>query len=92
MSLHQRKMLDRGVWLEFDMIGLDITFPKRRCRAGVQGDRGDAVANLIAIRYADQIVLSYMMFFLKTDVGEKNGGNGWGLSRMSSSPIWLLAE
>ncbi|NQF45355.1 hypothetical protein HN009_08585 [Escherichia coli] len=25
---YQRKMLDKGVWLEFDMIGLDITFPK----------------------------------------------------------------
>lgn len=28
---YQRKMLDRGVWLEFDMIGLDITFPKGLC-------------------------------------------------------------
>lgn len=25
---YQRRMLDRGVWLEFDMIGLDISFPK----------------------------------------------------------------
>lgn len=29
---YQRKMLDRGVWLEFDMIGLDITFPKKVSR------------------------------------------------------------
>ncbi len=33
-------MLDRGVWLEFDMIGLDITFPKEEfSSAGRSGDR-----------------------------------------------------
>ncbi|MEA7604781.1 hypothetical protein ONJ17_26775, partial [Salmonella enterica subsp. enterica serovar Agona] len=34
--VYQRKMLDRGVWLEFDMIGLDITFPKEGVAPGVQ--------------------------------------------------------
>lgn len=33
---YQRKMLDKGVWLEFDMIGLDITFPKEGIAPGVQ--------------------------------------------------------
>ncbi|SUH31555.1 phosphotriesterase [Salmonella enterica subsp. enterica] len=88
--VYQRKMLDRGVWLEFDMIGLDITFPKEGVAPGVQ-ETADAVANLIALGYADQIVLSHDVF-LKTDVGEKMAEMAGGLSRMSSSPIWLLAE
>ncbi len=35
---YQRKMLDKGVWLEFDMIGLDITFPKEGIAPGGAGD------------------------------------------------------
>jgi phosphotriesterase-related protein len=42
------KMLDRGVWLEFDMIGLDITFPKEGIAPGVQ-ETADAVAHLIEL-------------------------------------------
>lgn len=48
---YQRKMLDRGVWLEFDMIGLDITFPKEGIAPGVQ-ETADAVAHLIELGYA----------------------------------------
>lgn len=45
---YQRKMLDKGVWLEFDMIGLDITFPKEGIAPGVQ-ETADAVAHLIEL-------------------------------------------
>ncbi|VFS39592.1 phosphotriesterase [Salmonella enterica subsp. enterica serovar Typhimurium] len=69
-------MLDRGVWLEFDMIGLDITFPKEGVAPGVQ-ETADAVANLIALGYADQIVLSHDVFLKQ--MWAKNGGNGWGV-------------
>lgn len=51
---YQRKMLDKGVWLEFDMIGLDITFPKEGIAPGVQ-ETADAVAHLIELGYADQL-------------------------------------
>ncbi|BEB71616.1 DUF987 domain-containing protein [Escherichia coli] len=47
---YQRKMLDKGVWLEFDMIGLDITFPKEGIAPGVQ-ETADAVAHLIELGY-----------------------------------------
>lgn len=68
-------MLDRGVWLEFDMIGLDITFPKEGIAPGVQ-ETADAVAHLIELGYADQIVLSHDVFLKQ--MWAKNGGNGWG--------------
>lgn len=73
--VYQRKMLDRGVWLEFDMIGLDITFPKEGVAPGVQ-ETADAVAHLIELGYADQIVLSHDVFLKQ--MWAKNGGNGWG--------------
>ncbi|MDI5829869.1 hypothetical protein MJN51_41225, partial [Salmonella enterica subsp. enterica serovar Kentucky] len=40
---------------------LDITFPKEGVAPGVQ-ETADAVANLIALGYADQIVLSHDVF------------------------------
>ncbi|MDI4702973.1 phosphotriesterase, partial [Salmonella enterica subsp. enterica serovar Cerro] len=40
------------------MIGLDITFPKEGVAPGVQ-ETADAVAHLIELGYADQIVLSH---------------------------------
>ncbi|AID26199.1 phosphotriesterase family protein [Salmonella bongori] len=72
---YQRKMLDRGVWLEFDMIGLDITFPKEGVAPGVQ-ETADAVAHLIELGYANQLVLSHDVFLKQ--MWAKNGGNGWG--------------
>lgn len=72
---YQRKMLDKGVWLEFDMIGLDITFPKEGIAPGVQ-ETADAVAHLIELGYADQLVLSHDVFLKQ--MWAKNGGNGWG--------------
>lgn len=56
-------------------IGLDITFPKEGVAPGVQ-ETADAVANLIALGYADQIVLSHDVFLKQ--MWAKNGGNGWG--------------
>ncbi|EFK0488711.1 phosphotriesterase [Escherichia coli] len=68
-------VLDKGVWLEFDMIGLDITFPKEGIAPGVQ-ETADAVAHLIELGYADQLVLSHDVFLKQ--MWAKNGGNGWG--------------
>lgn len=72
---YQRSLLDRGVWLEFDMIGLDITFPNEGVAPGVQ-ETADAVAHLIELGYADQLVLSHDVFLKQ--MWAKNGGNGWG--------------
>ncbi|VUS58342.1 phosphotriesterase [Klebsiella spallanzanii] len=72
---YQRRMLDRGVWLEFDMIGLDITFPKEGVAPGVQ-ETADAVSRLIELGYGNQIVLSHDVFLKQ--MWAKHGGNGWG--------------
>ncbi len=72
---YQCRMLDRGVWLEFDMIGLDISFPKEGVAPTVT-DTVEAVTKLINLGYADQIVLSHDVFLKQ--MWAKNGGNGWG--------------
>ncbi|MGC6744810.1 hypothetical protein ACP0HM_09350 [Escherichia coli] len=68
-------MLDKGVWLEFDMIGLRHYLPERGNSAGVQ-ETADAIAHLIELGYADQLVLSHDVFLKQ--MWAKNGGNGWG--------------
>ncbi|WP_404462741.1 phosphotriesterase [Providencia rettgeri] len=72
---YQRRMLDRGVWLEFDMIGLDISFPKEGVAPTVT-ETADAVCKLIEMGYGQQIVLSHDVFLKQ--MWAKNGGNGWG--------------
>lgn len=72
---YQRRLLDMGVWLEFDMIGLDISFPKEGVAPGVM-DTINTVYKLIELGYAKQIVLSHDVFLKQMWV--KNGGNGWG--------------
>jgi phosphotriesterase-related protein len=58
---YQRRMLDRGVWLEFDMIGLDITFPGEGISPTIT-QTADAVAQLVRSGYGDQILLSHDLF------------------------------
>ncbi len=72
---YQRRMLDRGVWLEFDMIGLDISFPKEGIAPTVT-ETVDAIFKLIEMGYEKQIVLSHDVFLKQ--MWAKNGGNGWG--------------
>ena len=71
---YQHRMLDRGVWLEFDMIGLDITFPKEGVSPSVN-ETVTAVANLIKAGYGNQIVLSHDLFLKQ--MWTQNGGNGF---------------
>lgn len=71
---YQHRLLDRGVWLEFDMIGLDITFPKEGVSPSVN-ETAEAVAGLIASGYGDQIVISHDLFLKQ--MWSQNGGNGF---------------
>ncbi|MDY5147913.1 phosphotriesterase family protein [Actinotignum sp. GS-2025a] len=71
---YQRRLLDRGVWLEFDMIGLDITFPKEGVSPSVN-ETVSVLADLIADGYADQIILSHDLFLKQ--MWTQNGGNGF---------------
>lgn len=85
---YQRKMLDKGVWLEFDMIGLDITFPKEGIAPGVQ-ETVDAVAHLIELGYADQLVLSHDVFLKQ--MWAKMAVMAGDLFQMFFWPIWRSA-
>lgn len=70
---YQRRLLDRGVWLEFDMIGLDITFPKEGVSPTVE-ETISAIVGLINDGYESQLVLSHDLFLKQ--MWTHNGGNG----------------
>lgn len=74
--MYQQHLLDRGVWLEFDMIGLDITFPGEGVSPSLH-ETADAVAGLIESGYGDQIVLSHDVFLKQ--MWTQHGGNGFVL-------------
>lgn len=71
---YQRSLLERGVWLEFDMIGLDITFPKEGT-SPTPVQTADAVAGLVADGWADRLLLSHDLFLKQ--MWTSNGGNGF---------------
>lgn len=71
---YQRRLLDRGVWLEFDMIGLDISFPGEGVSPAIT-DTADAVARLIDLGYGDQILLSHDLFLKQ--MWSSLGGGGF---------------
>lgn len=73
---YQRRLLDRGVWLEFDMIGLDISFPGEGVSPSIN-DTADAVARLIECGYGDQILLSHDLFLKQ--MWSSLGGGGFVL-------------
>ncbi|GAA1486586.1 phosphotriesterase family protein [Brachybacterium fresconis] len=73
---YQRRLLDRGVWLEFDMIGLDISFPGEGASPAI-GDTADAVARLIQLGYGDRILLSHDLFLKQ--MWSSLGGSGFML-------------
>ncbi|MFC7465579.1 phosphotriesterase [Brachybacterium sp. GCM10030252] len=70
---YQRRLLDSGVWLEFDMIGLDISFPGEGVSPSIS-ETADAVARLIALGYGDQLLLSHDLFLKQ--MWSRLGGSG----------------
>ncbi|MEI3843874.1 MULTISPECIES: phosphotriesterase family protein [unclassified Microbacterium] len=70
---YQRALLDRGAILEFDMIGLDISFPGEGASPSPH-ETADAVAALIADGYGAQLMLSQDLFLKQ--MWRRNGGNG----------------
>lgn len=71
---YHHRLLDRGVWLEFDMIGLDITFPKEGV-SPTPDETATAIAGLIEVGYENQIVMSHDLFLKQ--MWTQNGGNGF---------------
>lgn len=72
---YQLEVADRGVWLEFDMIGMPFNFIGEGESPSV-GDTAEAVINLIVAGYANQILLSQDVFL--KGMWTRYGGNGYG--------------
>lgn len=72
-KLYQRALLEVGVILEFDMIGLDIAFPGEGVSPSVS-ETAQTVAHWVREGYANQIMLSHDLFLKQ--MWTKNGGNG----------------
>ena len=73
-TVYQREIADRGVWLEFDMIAMELNFPGEGQSPSVQ-DTVEAVAGLHRDGHGDRLLLSH-------DIGLKvqwsrNGGSGF---------------
>ena len=71
---YQDSVADRGVWLEFDMVGMPFTFPGEG-RAPAPHETGRAVAGLIARGHGGRLLLSHDVF-LKSML-TAYGGNGF---------------
>lgn len=72
---YQRAVAARGVWLEFDMIGMPFFYAgEGQCPAPHQ--TAAAVAALVAAGHTDQLLLSHDM--ATKAMWTRNGGNGYG--------------
>ncbi|MBB4932659.1 phosphotriesterase-related protein [Lipingzhangella halophila] len=72
---YQRAIAERGVWLEFDMIGMPFRFPGEG-QAPPPAETADAVRALIDGGHAERLLLSHDVF-LKSML-TRHGGNGFG--------------
>lgn len=73
-TVYQREIAARGVWLEFDMIGMGLNYPGEGQSPSID-DTVDAVAGLIRDGHGDRLLLSH-------DTGLKvqwtrHGGSGF---------------
>lgn len=74
-SAYQRRIADRGVWVEFDMIGMPFLYPGEG-QSPSPAQTAEAVADLAGHGHAGQLLLSHDVF-LKSMLTEF-GGNGFG--------------
>ncbi|MDA3649683.1 phosphotriesterase-related protein [Saccharopolyspora indica] len=73
-TAYQLGLAERGVWLEFDMIGMDITFPKEGASPST-ATTAAGVAALVAAGHGDQVLLSHDVFLKQ--MWTRHGGNGF---------------
>jgi phosphotriesterase-related protein len=72
---YQRAVADRGVWLEFDMIGMPFYFAGEG-QSPAPDQTATAIAGLFRDGYAAQILLSHDM--AAKSMWTRHGGNGFG--------------
>ncbi|MCP2179498.1 phosphotriesterase family protein [Prauserella alba] len=71
---YQRSVARRGVWLEFDMIGMPFRYPGEG-QSPAPADTARAITGLIGDGFADRLLLSHDVF-LKSML-TAHGGNGF---------------
>lgn len=72
---YQLRLAERGVWLEFDMIGMPYRFTlPGEGRAPSVGQTLTAIRRLVEAGFADSLLFSHDMFL--KGMLRKNGGNG----------------
>lgn len=72
---YQRKVADRGVWLEFDMIGMPNYYPGEG-QSPAPDQTAVAIARLVEAGYASRLLLSHDVSV--KSMWTRNGGNGMG--------------
>lgn len=73
---YQRRLADRGAYIEYDMIGMDYYFADEDAQSPSDAENAAAVARLVADGYAPRVLLSHDVF-LKMML-TRHGGNGYG--------------
>jgi phosphotriesterase-related protein len=73
---YQRRIADRGAFLEYDMIGMDFFYADQQAQSPCDEENAAALALLIADGYRDAILLSQDVF-LKMML-TRHGGFGYG--------------
>lgn len=74
-ATYQQAIADRGVWVEFDMIGMPFTYPGEG-RSPVVDATETAIVRLVAQGYEKRLLFSHDLF-LKAMLS-RHGGNGLG--------------
>lgn len=72
---YQREMAERGVWIEFDMIGMPFLYPSEG-QSPSPAQTAEAIVRLAGGGHADRLLLSHDVF-LKSML-TAFGGNGFG--------------
>ncbi|MEV5302572.1 MULTISPECIES: phosphotriesterase family protein [Amycolatopsis methanolica group] len=73
--VYQREVADRGVWLEFDMIGMSNYFPGEG-QSPSPDQTATAIARLVEAGHASRLLLSHDLSL--KNMWTRNGGNGVG--------------
>ena len=73
---YQEALLARGVWLQYDMIGMDFFFADQQVQCPSDEDNARNIVRLIERGWADRLLLSSDVFL--KNLLRANGGPGYG--------------